>query len=137
MKINISFAELSAFIKAKTGQTITFSQGKENVICVGYEQNILIRTITIPVDITIMSVEPERVRVMYNGGIGIDLIITGLLSFLKNAVPNFFKGISVEEKHCIGIDLSNIPQTKDAIEHVALQKIRILSDSIEVTATLK
>ncbi len=137
MKINISFAELSEFIKAKTGQTTTFSQGQENVICVGYEQNMFISTITIPVDVTIMSVEAERVRVMYNGGIGIDLIITGLLSFMKNAVPDLFKGISVEEKHCIGIDLSKIPQTKDAVEHVALQNIRILSDSIEITAAMK
>lgn len=89
MKISISFAELSDYIKGHYDKLLTFSKVSDKEVCVSYSQNLFFKTVQVPVSLKIEDVKADSVIITYNGGFGIDMIIAGTLSFLKAKVPDW------------------------------------------------
>ena len=137
MVVNISFTELSDYIKCHYDKTLLFSRVSDKELCVSYEQPIIFKTIHVPINISIEKVSPDSVTIGYNGGFGIDLIIAGTMSVLKNQVPELSKVFVSEEGHKIRIDLSQLSQTKAIFEAISLKDIQILEDDVQVEASLK
>ena len=65
--------------------------------CVSYSQNILFKTVHVPVCISIDEVKAESILITYNGGFGIDMMIAGALSFLKAKLPELTSVIVSKE----------------------------------------
>ena len=137
MKISLSFAELSEYINKHYGKKLGFSKVSDKELCISYEQNIFFRTIQVPINISIDEVRTDSIVITYNGGFGIDMIITGTLSFLKARVPELANALISKEGHHIHINLAKLPQTAKLVETVALQSISVAENSIIIEASLK
>lgn len=137
MIIEMSFAELSEYIKNRYNKKLSFSKAGENEVRISYGQNILFKTIQIPVNIRVDEVKDETITVTYNGGLGIDLIITGALTFLKAKLPELTRGLKTEEGHRINIDLRKIEQLGKLVEAVTFTGISINEGGIRMEASLK
>ena len=102
MVVNISFTELSDYIKCHYKQTLSFSRISAKEVKISYEKNIMVTTISVPVNIIIENVESDAVTIAYSGNFGIEMIIAGewLLSKPKSLnflMPLFLKrGIKLE-----------------------------------------
>lgn len=137
MTINISFAELSDYINSHFGKSLNFRQVSMNVLCVSYAQKILFKTLQIPVNIGIVEVRADAVTITYSGGLGIDMIIAGVMAFIKAKMPELAEMIVPEEGHRIRLELSRISQTRTLVETLTLSSIQILEDGICLNAALK
>lgn len=137
MKLNISFKELSGFIKKNYDKNIVFSRVSAKEICAAYEQKILFRTVQLPVNITIDRVDPYSVAVTYNGGFGIDMIIAGVLAFLKAKVPELSDVMVCEEGHRLRIELSKLPNASGLKDAIRLEDIEADDEGLWITAALK
>ena len=137
MNITITFAELSSLIKKNYDKSIEFSRVSAKEICAAYGQRILFRTVQMPVNITIDRVMPDSIAVTYNGGFGIDMIIAGVMSFMKAKVPELNDILVAEEGHRLRIELSRLEQTARLIEAVRLEDIEITENEISLSAALK
>lgn len=137
MKISISFVELSDYIKRHYDKQMTFSQVSYKELCASYTQNLFFKTIQIPVSLKIEDVKADSIAITYNGGFGIDMIITGTLSFLKAKVPELANVLVSEEGHCIRIELSKLPQTAKLMETIAFNEISFTENGLIAEASLK
>lgn len=137
MKISISFAELSDYIKKHYDKQLTFSKVTDNEVRASYTQNLFFRSVQVPLDLKIEDVRADTVAITYNGGFGIDMIIAGILSFLKAKVPELANALVSEEGHRIRIELSKLPQTATIVEALAFKEINVGENGLIVEATLR
>lgn len=137
MKISISFAELSDYIKNHYNKKVSFSKVSDNELCASYSQNLFFKIVQVPVSLKIEDVKADSVAITYNGGFGIDMIIAGTLSFLKAKVPELASVMISEEGHRIRIELSKLPQTAALVKNIALNEIRLGENGFTVDASLK
>lgn len=137
MIINLSFAELSDYIRHHYGKILTFSKVSDRELYATYEQHILFKTVQVPVYISIEDVASDAITISYNGGFGIDVIIAGTMAFLKAKFPELSDVIISGEDHSIRIELSRMSQTKVLVNALALNNIHILDNAVQVTALLK
>lgn len=137
MKISISFAELSDYIKKHYDKQVAFSKVSDNELCASYSQNLFFKIVQVPVSLKIEDFNTDSVAITYNGGFGIDMIIAGTLSFLKAKVPELSNALVSEEGHRIRIELSNLPQTATLVETIAFNEISFAENGMTVDASLK
>lgn len=137
MKLLLNFSELTRYIADHYGKSLVFSKVADNELCVAYEQNILIRTIHIPVNIRIDEVKPASILLTYKGSFGLDMIISGALVFIKSKLPELSEVIVPADGNRLNVELSQLQQAKTMLEKVALEKISVHDDGIEIEVTLK
>ncbi len=137
MTINLSFSELSDYIREHYGKTLAFSRLSDNEVCIAYEQHILFRTIQVPINISIHDVQADTVTITYGGGFGIDMIIAGVFAFLRTKLPELSDALNSEEGHRIRIILSNLQQTASLVNAFNLRNIIITNNGLEITGLLK
>lgn len=118
MNISISFAELRDYIKKHYDKQLTFSKVTDKEVRASYTQNLFFRSVQVPLDLKIEDVKADSIAITYNGGLGIDMIIAGTLSFLKAKVPELANALVSEEGHRIRIELSKLEQTSALVEAV-------------------
>ena len=133
MTIYLSFDELSEYIKSHHDTTLRFARNGEKELKIEYEKKVLIKTVSIPVNLTIDKVLPASVTIAYNGNAAIDLLIGGVMKFLTKAMPALAGAISTKDGHRIIIDLKRLPQTQAMVETMELRDIDILEDAIRIT----
>ncbi|MBD5325676.1 MAG: hypothetical protein HDR46_04240 [Bacteroides sp.] len=137
MKINISFSELREYIKAHYSKELTFTKVSEQEVCVSYTQNLFFHSVNIPLNIKIHDVKADNVSVIYDGRFGIDMIIAGVLSFLRAKVPQINDALISEDGHRIRIEFAKLPTTAQLVEAISFQRIIVVDDGLEITASLK
>jgi len=137
MKISISFAELSDYIKGHYDKLLTFSKVSDKEVCVSYSQNLFFKTVQVPVSLKIEDVKADSVIITYNGGFGIDMIIAGTLSFLKAKVPELADVLVSEEGHRLRIELSKLPQTATLVKTISFNEISFTENGLIVDTSLK
>lgn len=137
MKINISFSELREYIKAHYSKELTFTKVSEQEVCVSYTQNLFFHSVNIPLNIKIHDVKADNVSVIYDGRFGIDMIIAGVLSFLRAKVPQINDALISEDGHRIRIEFAKLPMTAQLVEAISFQRIIVVDDGLEITASLK
>lgn len=137
LNISISFAELSDYIKKHYDKQLTFSKVTDKEVRASYTQNLFFRSVQVPLDLKLEDVKADSIAITYNGGFGIDMIITGTLSFLKAKVPELANALVSEEGHRIRIELSKLEQTSALVEAVAFKEISVSENGLIVEAMLR
>lgn len=137
MKISISFAELSEYIKTHYDKQLTFTKVADKEVRASYTQKLFFRSVQVPLDLKIEDIKADSVAVSYNGGFGIDMIIAGTLSFLKVKVPELANALVSEEGHRIRIELSKLEQSATLVEVVAFNEISFSEKGLIIEATLR
>ena len=115
---------------------MVFSKVSEREVRAAYVQNVIITKVEVPVYVQIDRVASDSVTVSYKSGHGVDMIIAGMLTFLKARLPEL-EAVVAEDSRRVRIDLGKLPQTASLLEHVNLRDIVVKDDGFEVTASLK
>ncbi|MDE6176528.1 MAG: hypothetical protein K2F71_03210 [Paramuribaculum sp.] len=136
MRIFVSFSEISEYVGGCYGKQVVFSKVSEREVRAAYVQNVIITKVEVPVYVQIDRVASDFVTVSYKSGHGVDMIIAGMLTFLKARLPEL-EAVVAEDSRRVRIDLGKLPQTASLLEHVNLRNIVVKDDGFEVTASLK
>lgn len=137
MNINVSFEEITEYVKRRYGQRIGLSLVSEREVCVSAEKRIVFKTLSVSVNLRIEDVRPDGLTLSYNGGLGIDLIITGALVFLKSKLPELADVVVAEEGLRIRLEPTQLAKTRSLLEKITLRDLRIHKDGLTLSANLK
>ena len=137
MELKATYEELGSYIKARFGQPVSLSLAERGDLRVTYTKRILIKDVSININIHIDDVKADAVTLTYDGPFGLDTVISGVLSFFMGQFPELSAGIHPEEGHRIRINLAEIEKAKPAVENIALRAITPCEDGIRIEFGLK
>lgn len=137
MRISATYSEIENYIAGRTHKHISFSKVSEKEVCVAMSQNIVFKTIHVSVNIRIDSISNDELHLTYDGGFGLDLIISGLMSLVKNKLPEASRYFETSDGHHVKIMLSKIDKLNSALDKVSLADLNFTDDAIVLEARLK
>ncbi|MBR1799757.1 MAG: hypothetical protein IJ761_07705 [Bacteroidales bacterium] len=84
MEFRLKYDEIDSFIEQKTGRKIGLSFASEHCVHVGMDVNVLMKSMTMGLDISVDRIEGSDIFLSYSGGMGIEFMVKTALQHAKN-----------------------------------------------------
>lgn len=140
MKILIDFSEIQSLVKSKIGRKLALSVMNERTVKAETKVSVKVPFLgeiekSIGVNVSVEKIEGTDIYIKYESGMGTDMIISGLFTFLSSS-----PAMKMAEKmrgNGIIVHLSEIKETHKVLEKVDLTGIRFGNDSIVIEGQFK
>lgn len=140
MKILIDFSEIQSLVKSKIGREVELSFIDERTVKAEIKVSVKVPFLgkiekSIGVNVSVEKIERTDIYLEYESGMGTDMIISGLFTFLSSS-----PAMKMAEKmrgNGIIVHLSEIKETHKVLEKVDLIGIRFGNDSIVIEGRFK
>ena len=139
MQVKIEFYELQSLVRQKTGREIVLSavdgrtvrvEAKVKVPLLGeMEKNI-------GVNVSVEQIEGNDVRLKYDGGMGTDMLVGALLTFLASD-PEAAKMMEKTPGNGIVVHLDEIKEARKVLEVVELTDIVVQDNAVDIEGKFK
>lgn len=137
MEVKINYTELQDYILSKFGKKVEVSYANFSTITVSTKVSVLGFSKNIGIDLAIEKIENSVLYVSYGGKMGIELLVSPAISFLKHLVPERAGFVEETAGHKLAINLAMLDELKNVLDKVELREIRFDETSINVVAKLK
>lgn len=122
MELRLTFAEISEMIEKKAGRALPLSYGGPHTVRVNYDVNVLFKTASVGIDLTVDQVVDSDIYLSFSGGAGIDFMVRQAVGMAKSRPGGEF--IEQLDGNRILLALSRTKQAGSLLEHVTLRDIR-------------
>lgn len=122
MELRLTFAEISEMIEKKAGRALPLSYGGPHTVRVNYDVNVLFKTASVGIDLTVDQVVDSDIYLSFNGGAGIDFMVRQAVGMAMSRPGGEF--IEQLDDNRILLALSRTKQAGSLLEHVSLRDIR-------------
>lgn len=139
MNVTVSFSELQSLVRQKTGREIVLSavdgrtvrvEAKVKVPLLGeMEKNI-------GANVSVEQIEGNDIRLKYDGGMGTDMLVSALLTFLASD-PEAAKMMEKSPGNGIVVHLDEIKEARKVLEVVELTDIVVQDNAVDIEGKLK
>lgn len=136
MDINVSFSEIHNYIEKHYGQDVKLSKESCDTVRVVASKKMLIN-VSVPVNIKIERVTPSSVTICYDAFMGVDYIISGILSYVLGKYPEIASGVLKEKDNRVSVNLALIEKAESIIEKLDLKSISVEDDGLRMIVKLK
>ena len=135
MKATIEYSEIQSLIKAKTGREIVLSAIDEQTVKAEAKVSVKVPFLgeikkSIGVNVSVEKIEGNDVHLKYEGGMGTDMIIGGLLTFLSSTPA--MKMVEKTQGNGIVVHLNEIKEAQKVLEMVELTDIVFQDNAMNV-----
>ena len=135
MKATIEYSEIQSLIKAKAGREIVLSAIDERTVKAEVKVNVKVPFLgkiekSIGVKVSVEKIEGSYVHLKYEGGMGTDMIIGGLLTFLSSSPA--MKMVGKTQGNGIVVHLDEVEEARKVLEMVELTNIVFLENEVTV-----
>ena len=139
MDITIRFQEIQSLVKSKTGREIGLSAIDERTIKVEAKVSVKVPFLgeiekSIGVNVSVEKIEGNDVHLKYDGSMGTDMIIGGVLSFLSSTTA--MKLVENTQGNGIVVHLAEIKEARKVLEVVQLKDLSFDDTSVRVECKL-
>ena len=117
MNIQIPYNELSGFVRDRFNQNLVMNFVDEKTISIGKEIRVAMLSKLVSVNLTVKQVTGNDVTLVYNGGMGLDLLVKAALKYFKEKMGGLVEEL---DGNTLVVHLQKIEQLKDALKTVAL-----------------
>ncbi|MBR2773046.1 MAG: hypothetical protein IKD78_13750 [Bacteroidales bacterium] len=117
MNIQIPYNELSGFVRDRFNQNLVMNFVDEKTISIGKEIRVAMLSKLVSVNLTVKQVSGNDVTLVYNGGMGLDLLVKATLKYFKEKMGGLVEEL---DGNTLVVHLQKIEQLKDALKTVAL-----------------
>lgn len=117
MNIQIPYNELSGFVRDHFNQNLVMNFVDEKTISIGKEIRVAMLSKLVSVNLTVKQVSGNDVTLVYNGGMGLDLLVKAALKYFKEKMGGLVEEL---DGNTLVVHLQKIEQLKDALKTVAL-----------------
>ncbi|MBQ9417514.1 MAG: hypothetical protein IJU19_02930 [Bacteroidales bacterium] len=122
MELRLTYQEISTLIENHTGRSLPLSFGGPHTLRLDYEVNVLFKTASVGLDITVDQIVDSDIYLSYSGGAGIDFLVRQAIGMAKNRPGGEL--IECLDGNRILLRLSQSAQAGSLLERITLRDIR-------------
>ena len=135
MKATIEYSEIQSLVKSKTGREIGLSAIDERTVKAEAKVNVKVPFLgkiekSVGVNVSVEKIEGNDVHLKYEGGMGTDIIIGGLLSFLSSTPA--MKMVEKTPENGIVVHLDEVEEARKVLDLVELIGIMFQETGVTV-----
>ena len=135
MNITIRFQEIQSLVKSKTGREIGLSAIDERTVKAEAKVSVKVPFLgkiekSVGVNVSVEKIEGNDVHLKYDGCMGTDMIIGGLLSFLSSTPA--MKVVEKTQGNGIVVHLDEVEEVRKVLEMVELTGIMFQEKGVTV-----
>ena len=140
MKATIEYSEIQSLVKSKTGREIGLSAIDERTVKAEAKVSVKVPFLgeiekSIGVNVLVEKIEGNDIWLNYDGGMGTDMIIGGLLSFLSSTAA--MKMVEKTQGNGIVVHLDEIEEARKVLDVVELTDIVFMNDAMDIEVKFK
>ena len=140
MKATIEYSEIQSFVKSKTGREIGLSAIDKRTVKAEAKVNVKVPFLgeiekSIGVNVSVEKIEGNEVHLQYEGGMGTDMIIGGLLTFLSSSPA--LKLMGKTQGNGIVVHLDEVEEARKVLDLVELTGIAFNDNAVDIEGKLK
>lgn len=122
MEIRLTYQEISDLIEKKAGRALPIIYGGPHTVRISYDVNVLFKTTSVGLDLTVDQIVGSDIYLSYNGGAGIDFMIRQAINMAKSRPGGEL--IEPLSDNRILLCLSKNQQAGTLFDHIDLHDIR-------------
>ena len=135
MQATIEYSEIQSLVKSKTGREIGLSAIDERTVKAEAKVNVKVPFLgkiekCVGVNVSVEKIEGNDVHLKYEGGMGTDMIIGGLLSFLSSTPA--MKVVEKTQGNGIVVHLDEVEEARKVLDLVELTGIVFQENGVTV-----
>ena len=135
MQATIEYSEIQSLVKSKTGREIGLSAIDERTVKAEAKVNVKVPFLgkiekSVGVNVSVEKIEGNDVHLKYEGGMGTDIIIGGLLSFLSSTPA--MKMVEKTPENGIVVHLDEVEEARKVLDLVELTGIVFQENGVTV-----
>lgn len=137
MEVRIEYTEIQEFIQKNFHKEVGLTYVDPSTVSVSTRIQVFAFARNVGVDLKVEKLEGSILHLVYSGKLGIELLISPAISFLKRLVPEKTNLISQGTGNRVFVNLAEIDQLKSVLDKVELQSISFDETHVIVEAGLK
>ena len=137
MEVRIKYTEIQEFIKKNFQKEVGLAYVDPSTVSVSTKIKVFAFVKNVGVDLKVEELEGSKLPLVYSDKLGIELLISPAISFLKRLVPEKTNLISQGTGNKVFVNLDEIDQLKAVLDKVELQSISFDETHVIVEADLK
>lgn len=137
MEVRIKYTEIQEFIKKNFQKEVGLAYVDPSTVSVSTKIKVFAFVKNVGVDLKVEKLEGSILHLVYSGKLGIEMLISPAISFLKRLVPEKTNLISQGTGNRVFVNLAEIDQLKSVLDKVELQSISFDENHVIVEAGLK
>lgn len=137
MEVRIKYTEIQEFIKKNFRKEVGLVYVDPSTVSVSTKIKVFAFVKNVGVDLKVEKLEGSILHLVYSGKLGIEMLISPAISFLKRLVPEKTNLISQGTGNRVFVNLAEIDQLKAVLDKVELQSISFDETHVIVEAGLK
>ena len=140
MQATIEYSEIQSLVKSKTGREIGLSAIDERTVKAEAKVSVKVPFLgeidkSIGVNVSVEKIEGNDVHLKYEGGMGTDMIIGGLLSFLSSTAA--MKMVEKTQGNGIVVHLNEVEEARKVLDLVELTGIMFQENGVTVEGKIR
>ena len=140
MKATIEYSEIQSFVKVKTGREIGLSAIDDRTVKAEAKVSVKVPFLgeiekSIGVNVSVEKIEGNDVHLKYEDGMGTDMIIGGLLTFLSSSPA--MKMVEKTQGNGIVVHLYEVEEARKALDVVELTNIVFQEKGVTVEGRIR
>ena len=140
MQVKFEYSEIQSLVKSKTGREIGLSAIDERTVKAEAKVNVKVPFLgkiekSVGVNVSVEKIEGNDVHLEYEGGMGTDMIIGGLLTFLSSSPA--MKMVEKTQGNGIVVHLDEVEEARKVLDLVELTGIAFNDNAVDIEGKLK
>lgn len=133
MQFRITYAEIQDLLYRQSSKRIQLCYSGTHTVRVGAEVNVLFKSTSVGIDITVERIDGADILLSYTGGMGIEMMLKMALSQLKNRPGADM--VELCDNSQLMLHLGRSPQLSQIFERVVLRDICFDEQSVIIDFT--
>lgn len=136
MEVKIKYSELQDFISHNFKKEVALAFVAPSTVAVSTKIKVFGFAKSIGVELCVEKVDDSNLHIVYSGKLGVELLITPAIAFLKRLLPDKTNFITQSSNNRVVVNVAEIEQLEDVLDKVALKNICFDEEHIVIESSL-
>ena len=136
MEVKIKYSELQDFILHNFKKEVSLAFVAPSTVAVSTKIKVFGFAKRIGVELCVENIDCSKLQIAYSGKLGVELLITPAISFLKRLLPDKTNFITQNSNNRVVVNLAEIEQLKGVLEKVTLKSICLDEEHVVIESSL-
>lgn len=136
MEVKIKYSELQDFISHNFKKEVALAFVAPSTVAVSTKIKVFGFAKSIGVELCVEKVDDSNLHIVYSGKLGVELLITPAIAFLKRLLPDKTNFITQNSNNRVIVNMAEIELLKGVLEKVTLKSICFDEEHVVIESSL-